>query len=169
MLNLWKVSTSVLVVHLVLVFVAFLFLRLDLDGHDSSSIIGVVINVIGLLSFFFVPGAFAATIMAASSAFISVLLVGEGELGISLIAAGSVLIAFVFVSIAAYEARKGGVPEPFWACAIAASPFGIGTVLGGALYFFMFREPLTRRPDSCHNTTFRSDVRGNEGLPPDEP
>ncbi|MBI3019963.1 MAG: hypothetical protein HYY60_01405 [Parcubacteria group bacterium] len=52
-----------------------------------------------------------------------------------LLAAGVCLFAL----IVAREEKKNGAVEPYWALFIAALPLGLGTVFGGALYFFAFK------------------------------
>ena len=49
------------------------------------------------------------------------------------------IVFAVFATLAAGAEAKYST-EPFWARFIAALPLGVGTVLGGMLYFFYFRN-----------------------------
>lgn len=167
MWNVWKWNTSVLVVHVVTVLLMFSS-ALHLSFPGVLSVLVLATGVTAFVAVFVATSVFSATVITAGMAIAAVSSVIVS--GVSPLAVLCVLFATLFAYLSAFAARKDGATEPAWAITIAAFPLGIGTVVGGALYFFKFRQSLTRHPAGRrHDTIFRSDVRGNEGMPPDEP
>ncbi|OGZ15802.1 MAG: hypothetical protein A3G11_01605 [Candidatus Lloydbacteria bacterium RIFCSPLOWO2_12_FULL_51_9] len=153
MKKLWMWSTIVFALQAVTFFsVLYLFGAPVKDASLAATTIAIVtasVFVLGGFSLAFAAIAAAATLAALAA--IAAAIAFLAAAAVAFLAAGVATLTLAFAAaiafLAAKEVEATHSDEPLWALFIAALPLGVGTVLGGTLYFFYFRnKPLALAP-----------------------